>query len=205
MLQLNMELIQKGGVLMYPIIFLSVLALAIFLERLITLRSAKYAPKDFLDRLIETLAKRETETAATMCKENKSAIAVIALDIINNLNVPLARLMETAEESGRYQAQKLERFLPTLQAISTIAPMLGFLGTVFGMIKTFMALSVYGAGNAQPLAEGIAEALLTTAAGLCVAIPTMVFYYFIRFKSERITIELEQAASRIINTLFKED
>lgn len=204
MYELNMELVEKGGVLMYPIILLSVLALAIFLERMITLRNSVYAPKDFLDRLLEALNKKDIETAKTMCTENKSSISIIALDILNNINVPLPRLMETAEETGRYQAKRLERFLPTLQAISTIAPMLGFLGTVFGMIKTFLALSTYGAGNAQPLAAGIAEALLTTAAGLCVAIPTMAFYYFVRFRSERVTIELEKASSRIINTIFKE-
>lgn len=205
MLALNMNLMEKGGVLMYPIFVLSVLALAIFLERLVMLRTGRYVPKDFLDRLVETLAKKDNETAKTMCQENKSALAIIGYDLLNNINLPLSRLMETVEEAGRYQGKRLERFLPTLQAIATIAPMLGFLGTVFGMIKTFMALSTYGAGNAQPLAEGIAEALLTTAAGLCVAIPTMAIYYFIRFRSERVTIELEKAVSKVVNTIFKED
>lgn len=205
MLALNMNLMEKGGVLMYPIFVLSVLALAIFLERLVMLRTGRYVPKDFLDRLVETLAKKDNETAKTMCQENKSALAIIGYDLLNNINLPLSRLMETVEEAGRYQGKRLERFLPTLQAIATIAPMLGFLGTVFGMIKTFMALSTYGAGNAQPLAAGIAEALLTTAAGLCVAIPTMAIYYFIRFRSERVTIELEKAVSKVVNTIFKED
>lgn len=205
MLELNVNIMQKGGVLMYPIVLLSVIALAIFLERLVMLRTGRYVPKDFTDRLTDALAKKDNETARTMCKENGSPLAVIAGDLLANLHLPLSRLMETVEESGRYQAKKLERYLPTLQAIATIAPMLGFLGTVFGMIKTFMALSTYGAGNAQPLAEGIAEALLTTAAGLCVAIPTMAFYYFIRFRSERVTIDLEKAVSKIVNTVFKED
>ncbi len=204
MFDLNMELMQKGGVLMYPIFLLSVLALAIFLERLVTLRSSVYVPTDFLNRLLETLQKKDTESAKTMCRENKSAVAAVAADILDNLDVPLARLMETAEESGRFQAKRLERFLPSLQAIASISPLLGLLGTVFGMIKTFVAISDQGIGNAQPLAGGISEALLTTAAGLSVAIPTIIFYYVVRFRSEKITIELERAASKIINTIFKD-
>jgi biopolymer transport protein ExbB len=205
MFEFNMELMQKGGVLMYPIVLLSVIALAVFLERLVSLRESNFVPRDFMERLMEKLNGKDIEGAKTMCAENKSSISIIAADVLKNLNLPFARLMETAEESGRFQAKRLERFLPTLQAVSTIAPMLGFLGTVFGMIKTFMALATYGAGNAQPLAEGIAEALITTAAGLCVAIPTMAFYYFVRFRSERITVELEKAASRIMNAVVKED
>jgi biopolymer transport protein ExbB len=112
--------------------------------------------------------------------------------------------METAEESGRYQANKLNRFLPSLQAIASIAPLMGLLGTVIGMIKTFVVIGQQGVGNAQALAGGISEALITTAAGLSVAIPTVVFYYIIRFRSERVTIELERAASDIINQIFKE-
>jgi len=205
MFEINMELMQKGGVLMYPIVLLSIIALAVFLERLVSLRESNFVPRDFMERLMEKLNNRDIEAAKTMCAENKSSISIIASDILKNLNLPFTRLNETAEESGRFQAKRLERFLPTLQAVSTIAPMLGFLGTVFGMIKTFMALATYGAGNAQPLAEGIAEALITTAAGLCVAIPTMAFYYFVRFRSERITGELEKSASRIMNAVVKED
>jgi len=205
MFELNVELLEKGGVLMYPIILLSVIALAVFLERLFSLRESNFVPRDFMERLMEKLNNKDIEAAKTMCAENRSSISIVAADILKNLNLPYSRLMETAEESGRYQAKRLERFQPTLQAISTIAPMLGFLGTVFGMIKTFLALAQYGAGNAQPLAAGIAEALITTAAGLCVAIPTMAFYYFIRFRSERITVELEKAASRVMNAVVKED
>jgi biopolymer transport protein ExbB len=205
MLDLNMELLQKGGVLVYPIIFLSVLSLAIFLERLFTLRTARYAPAEFMEKLTEALKKKDIQEAIGLCDLNKSSLAYVAKDILTNLDLPLARLMETAEESGRYQAKKLERFLPSLQAIASISPLMGLLGTVIGMIKTFIVIGDQGVGNAQALAGGISEALLTTAAGLSVAIPTLVFYYIIRFRSERVTIELERSASRIINLVFKED
>jgi len=204
MLEFNMELIEKGGVLMYPIIILSVFSLAIFLERLVTLRTARYAPKDFMEKLSQALGEKNIEEAAALCEKNGSALAHVCSDILNNLDLPLQRLMETAEESGRYQANKLNRFLPSLQAIASISPLLGLLGTVLGMIKTFIVIGNQGVGNAQALAGGISEALITTAAGLSVAIPTVVFYYIIRFRSERVTIELERAASKIINLVFKE-
>jgi biopolymer transport protein ExbB len=204
MLEFNMELIQKGGVLMYPIILLSVISLAIFLERLVTLRTARYAPADFMEKVKQALQQKDMTEAVSLCELNESALAKVCGDILNNLDLPLQRLMESAEESGRYQAAKLTRFLPSLQAIASIAPLLGLLGTVIGMIKTFIVIGQQGVGNAQALAGGISEALITTAAGLSVAIPTVVFYYIIRFRSERVTIELERAASDIINQIFKE-
>lgn len=204
MLEFNMELIQKGGLLMYPIILLSVLSLAIFLERLVTLRTARYAPSDFMEKIKKALETKNTSEAAEMCDNNSSALAKVCGDILKNLDLPLQRLMETAEESGRYQAAKITRFLSSLQAIASIAPLLGLLGTVVGMIKTFIVIGDQGVGNAQALAGGISEALITTAAGLSVAIPTVVFYYIIRFRSERVTRELERAASEIINQVFKE-
>jgi biopolymer transport protein ExbB len=204
MFELNMELIEKGGVLMYPIIILSVLSLAIFLERLVTLRTARYAPADFLEKLKSALRAKDQVEALSLCDLNGSALAKVCKEILQNLDLPLQRLMETAEEAGRYQASQLSRFLPSLQAIASIAPLLGLLGTVLGMIKTFIVIGQQGVGNAQALAGGISEALLTTAAGLSVAIPTVVFYYIIRFRSERVTLELEKSASEIINLVFKE-
>jgi len=204
MLEFNMELIEKGGVLMYPIIILSVLSLAIFLERLVTLRTARYAPADFTEKVKQALQAKDTTEAVSLCELNDSALAKVCGDILKNLDLPLQRLMETAEESGRYQATRLTRFLPSLQAIASIAPLLGLLGTVLGMIKTFIVIGQQGVGNAQALAGGISEALITTAAGLSVAIPTVVFYYIIRFRSQRVTLELERSASEIINQIFKE-
>lgn len=204
MLEFNMELMQKGGVLMYPIFVLSVISLAIFLERLITIRAAKYAPKDFTEKIKQALDEKNTEEAIAMCESNGSALANVCRDILTNLDLPLQRLMETAEESGRYQAASLTRFLSSLQAIASIAPLMGLLGTVLGMIKTFIVIGQQGVGNAQALAGGISEALITTAAGLSVAIPTVVFYYIIRFRSRRVTTELERSTSEIINKIFKE-
>jgi len=199
------EIIQKGGVLMYPIIFLSVLSLAIFLERLFSLRTEKYVPTMFMEKIKTFLKAKSYEDARSLCDLKACAIGNISKSMLNNLDLPISRLMELVEETGRFESRKLDKFLPTLQTIATVSPLLGLLGTVIGMIKTFIVISEQGIGNAQALAGGISEALLTTAAGLSVAIPTVIFYHIIRHRSEKISNELEIAASSIVNLIFKEE
>lgn len=199
------ELIQKGGIVMYPIILLSVIALAVFLERLISLRKEKYVPKAFYEQLVSLLKKRNINEAVEVCKANKSALARISETIITNTDLPLSRLLEVAEESGRSEVSKLDKFLPSLQTIVAIAPLLGLLGTVLGMIKIFDVIALQGTGSAEALSSGIAEALLTTAAGLVVAIPAQIFYFIAKARADAIGAALEKASSDVMNLLFKED
>lgn len=199
------ELIQKGGITMYPIILLSVIALAVFLERLISLRKEKYVPKAFYEQLVSLLKKKNINEAVEVCKANKSALARISESIITNTDLPLSRLLEVAEESGRSEVSKLDKFLPSLQTIVAIAPLLGLLGTVLGMIKIFDVIALQGTGSAEALSSGIAEALLTTAAGLVVAIPAQIFYFIAKARADAIGAALEKASSEVMNLLFKED
>lgn len=199
------ELIQKGGITMYPIILLSVIALAVFLERIISLRKEKYVPKAFYEQLVSLLKKRNINEAVEVCKANKSALARISETIITNTDLPLSRLLEVAEESGRSEVSKLDKFLPSLQTIVAIAPLLGLLGTVLGMIKIFDVIALQGTGSAEALSSGIAEALLTTAAGLVVAIPAQIFYFIVKARADAIGAALEKASSEVMNLLFKED
>lgn len=199
------ELIQKGGITMYPIILLSVIALAVFLERLISLRKEKYVPKAFYEQFVSLLKKKNINEAVEVCKANKSALARISETIITNTDLPLSRLLEVAEESGRSEASKLDKFLPSLQTIVAIAPLLGLLGTVLGMIKIFDVIALQGTGSAEALSSGIAEALLTTAAGLVVAIPAQIFYFIVKARADTIGAALEKASSDVMNLLFKED
>ena len=198
------EIIQKGGILIYPIIGLSVISLAVFLERLFTLRTSNFIPKIFMEKLQLFISNNSMDEARALCDVQPCAVGNIIAQILDNLHVPVSRITEIAEEAGRAEARKLERFLPTLQTIANIAPLMGLLGTVFGMIKTFAVIAQQGVGNAQALSGGISEALFTTAAGLSVAIPTVVFYHIIRHRSEKITGEMEKAVSQIINLIFKE-
>jgi biopolymer transport protein ExbB len=204
MLESFLQLMEKGGILMYPILFLSIVSLGIFFERLFALRKERFMPARFMEKLYETLGTKNIEAALELSKSEDSALARISKDILTNLDLPLSRLMESTEEAGRYETRALERYLPTLQTIGSVSPLLGLLGTVVGMIKTFIVIGSQGVGNAQALAGGISEALLTTAAGLSVAIPTMIFYYIIRHRSDRVSLELERATSGIVNLIFKE-
>lgn len=199
------ELMQKGGITMYPILLLSVIALAVFLERLISLRREKFVPKAFYEQITELLKNKNISEAAAVCKTNNSALARITYAIITNTDLPLTRLLEVAEETGRSESAKLDKFLPSLQTIVAIAPLLGLLGTVLGMIKIFDIIALQGTGNAEALSSGIAEALITTAAGLVVAIPAQIFYHIAKSRADYIGMSLEKASSEIMNLLFKEE
>ncbi len=199
------EIFVKGGITMYPILLLSIISLAIFLERLFVLRRENYIPKEFEEKLVNSLKKKDIKEAKLLCENNKSSISNVSLSIISNTDLPLTRLLEVADEAGRREVVKLEKYQPLLQTIVAIAPLLGLLGTVFGMIKIFNVIAMQGAGQAQDLSAGIAEALITTAAGLIVAIPTQIFYHIVRNRADSIASELEKSASNIMNLIFKED
>lgn len=197
------ELFRAGGIIMWPILFLSVLSLAIFLERLIFLRPKRYVPEDFTYRLFGALKNKAFEEARIICDNNKSSTSKICKEILENTDLPISRLLELAEDAGRAESRAIEKYLPTLQIIASLAPLFGFFGTVLGMIKTFVAISQHGMSNVQPLAAGISEALLTTAAGLPVSIVTIIFYYIIKYKSERIIYLMEKTTSNVVNYIFK--
>ncbi len=199
------EIFLKGGIAMYPILLLSIISLAVFLERLIVLRKEKYIPKEFEDKLFDYLKKKEVEKAKELCINNKSSLANVSFAIISNIDLPLTRLLEVADEAGRRETVKLDKYQQTLQTIVAIAPLLGLLGTVFGMITIFNVIAMQGAGQAQDLSAGIAEALITTAAGLIVAIPTQIFYHIVRTRGDSIAQDLEKSASKVMNLMFKED
>lgn len=197
------ELFRAGGTIMWPILFLSVLSLAIFLERLVFLRPRRYVPDDFTSRLFSALKNKTFEEARIICDNNKSSIAKICKEILENTDLPISRLLEVAEDAGRAESRTIEKYQPTLQIIASLAPLFGFFGTVVGMIKTFVAISQHGMSNVQPLAAGISEALLTTAAGLPVSIVTIIFYYIIKYKSEKIIYLMEKTTSNVVNYIFK--
>ena len=200
-----LEIFLKGGIAMYPILLLSVISLAVFLERLISLRKEKYVPKAFEDQLAYLLKRKEIKDAKELCTNNGSSLANVSLAIVSNTDLPLTRLLEVADEAGSREMVKLEKYQQTLQTIVAIAPLLGLLGTVFGMITIFNVIAQQGAGHAQDLSAGIAEALITTAAGLIVAIPTQIFYHIVRARADSIGADLERASSAVMNLLFKEE
>ncbi len=197
------DLIVKGGIFMYPIIFCSIVALGVFLERLWVLRRKNIIPEDFIKKVEELLRKQKLSEAMFLCQSDMSSIAKIFLAGLRNTGKGMWLVKEAIEERGSREATVLEKNVGILNTIANLSPLLGLLGTVSGMIKTFNAISVQGIGNPAPLAGGIAEALITTAAGLCVAIPTLVCYRFIKDKAASLIFEMEENSIRLVELMEK--
>ncbi len=193
------EFIQKGGIIMYPIIFCSVVALALIIERLVNLRKGKILPKELIIGVENFLKKGLFDEAVSLCKKFPgSPLSSVVVEAVNNRGLPEDELKERVELVGKREAMELYRYLGILSAIVSISPLLGLLGTVTGMIKCFNVISVEGLGNPSTLATGISEALITTAAGLCVAIPTFAFHSYFEGKANKMVGILEEMAVKIV-------
>lgn len=186
---------------MYPIIFCSIVALAIFLERLWVLRRKNIIPQDFINNVEGLLKKQKISEAVFLCQNDISSIAKIFLAGLRSTQKGMWLVKEAIEERGSREATILEKNVDILSTIANLTPLLGLLGTVSGMIKTFNAISVQGIGNPAPLAGGIAEALITTATGLCIAIPTLVCYRFLKDKASSLIFEMEENSIRLVDLM----
>lgn len=195
------ELILKGGIFMYPIILCSVIALAVFLERLWTLRRSRIIPNDFVVNVEALLKKQKISDALFLCQRDASSIAKIFFAGLKNSGRGMWLVKEAIEDRGNREAVILGKHVAILSTIANLTPLLGLLGTVSGMIKTFNVISVQGVGNPAPLAGGIAEALITTASGLCVAIPTLVCYRILKDKANSLIFEMEENSIRIVEIM----
>ncbi len=196
-----LELVIKGGPFMYPILFCSVLSLAIFLERLWALRKKMILPADFISKVEELVERDKVEDAIILCHGNDSTIARIFLAGLKNARLGMWLVKESIEEKGRREGILLERNIGALLTIANLSPLLGLLGTVSGMIKSFNTISTYNVSSAAPLAGGIAEALITTAAGLLVAIPTLVVYRFLLDKAQMLIFQMEESSTKLIDAM----
>lgn len=195
------ELILAGGWIMAPIILCSILALTIVIERFWTLREKKIAPPNLVDQIIK-LHKRNRITNEAISKlYNNSPLGRILAAGLRNMNSQRDLMKESIEEEGRQVVLELERFLNTLGTIASITPLLGLLGTVIGMIKVFAVITNLGVGDPKILADGISEALLTTAAGLSVAIPSVMFYRFFRGRVDELLLKMEAQAVYLVEVI----
>ncbi len=197
-----LEIVQSGGWLMAPIILCSVVALAIIGERFWALQRNKICPKHLLAQIWTLIKSNELDNTRIKQLQAGSALGrVLGAGLINRHH-DRAIMKEAIEETGRQVLVELERFLNTLGTIAQITPLLGLLGTVVGMIKVFTALNVEGVGNANALAGGISEALLTTAAGLAVAIPSLMAYRYFQRKVDELVISMEQESIKLVEVLL---
>jgi biopolymer transport protein ExbB len=196
-----LDYIIKGGVMMLPLVLCSVLALGIVLERLWSLRRKRVLRYNLLPRLEELLHEQKIPEATTLCKRHQSTLTRILLVVLLNHDRPKTEIKEMIEANSRQEVPILERYLTALGTIANIAPFLGLLGTVVGLLKIFEAIAQQGTTNAALISDGIYNALITTVAGLCVAIPTLVAYNHLMRKAEELLLEVERVALRLLNIL----
>jgi len=196
-----LEIILAGGWLMAPILLCSTLSVAIIIERFWTLRSNKVIPEGLGAKVEDWAAKHELDQSHLDELRAESPLGRIYASALNNRKRPREVIKEAVEDTGRHVVHDLERFLNTLGTIAGVSPLLGLLGTVIGMIKVFSAILISGVGDANVLAGGISEALITTAAGLTVAIPSYIFYRFFRGMVSEYVITMEEKAISLIDCI----
>ncbi|KKM77629.1 hypothetical protein LCGC14_1368100 [marine sediment metagenome] len=195
------ELLKAGGILMVPIIACSILALAIILERLWTLRASRVAPPQTMNELWRWIKKKELNSRKLKALQGSSPMGRVLAGGLMNAKHGREIMKESIEHEASQVIHDLERFLNPLGTVATITPLLGLLGTVIGMIKVFAEIQLAGVGNAGNLAGGISEALITTAAGLSVAIPALICHrYFIR-RVDELVVGMEQEAIKLVEVV----
>jgi biopolymer transport protein ExbB len=199
-----LEFVIKGGPVMIPLVLCSVISLGIIVERCLSLRRNRILKYDVLQRIEELLRDRKIPEASTLCKRYPSSMTRILLAAILNHDKSRQEIKEIIEDAGRQEIPVLERFLAILGTIASISVLLGLLGTVMGMIRTFDAIAALGYGHPEALASGISEALVATATGLTIAIPTLVLYNFFTSKADALVIEMEKNALRMLNILKRD-
>ncbi|MCW8935729.1 MAG: MotA/TolQ/ExbB proton channel family protein [Gammaproteobacteria bacterium] len=195
------EMVKAGGWLMFPIIAGSIIAFAIILERFWSLQKKKVIPDHLVATIWHWVKEGQLERSKVEEISKQSALGKILAAGLNNRHLERDRIKESIEEAGRQVVHEMERFLNTLGTIASISPLLGLLGTVIGMIKVFNAITSAGVGNAAPLAGGISQALVTTAAGLTVAIIALIFHRYFRGRVDELVVKMEEEAIKMVDVL----
>jgi biopolymer transport protein ExbB len=193
---------QSGGVVMIPLLLASVIALAIIIEKFINLRRSTLMRPNILDTIKMLIQKGDYLGASTVCTAHPSVMTSIINAAIENRQFNREEIKEAILDAGRQHIPVLERHLGILGSIASVSPLLGLLGTVTGMIKVFKVISQVGVGHAEALSGGISEALLTTATGLVIAIPSLIAYNYLVDKAENIILEIEKESMKIMNMIL---
>lgn len=197
------EIIKAAGWPIWPLIFASIIALAIIVERFWALRTEMVVPKNLLPEVQRWLSQGGVTKETCARLQEHSPLGEIFASALMNIDSSREVMKEAIEESGRAVAHKLEKYLTTLGTIATVSPLLGLLGTVIGMVELFGAFTATGHDVAQ-FARGISVALYNTAAGIIVAVPAMIFYRYFRGRVDGFIVEMEQQAVKLVEIIHGE-
>jgi biopolymer transport protein ExbB len=198
-----LEIVKSGGWLMLPIIICSIVAAAIIIERLWTLQQSRVIPRNLTRQVWEWINKNQLSPQQIKTLHEGSPLGEILAAALSNRKIDRDAMKERVEDTGRHVVHELERYLNTLGTIAAISPLLGLLGTVIGMVKVFAAITTDGVGDPSVLAGGISEALITTAAGLSVAIPALIGYRYLRGRIDALVVQMEKEATSLVDALHR--
>lgn len=199
------SIIKAGGPLMIPIALCSFILLVFVFERSMSLRRGRIIPKPFVTRFLQQIDEGELDrqTALELCEENASPVAEVFGSAVRKWGRPSVEIEQAVIDSGERITNGLRRYLRVINGVATVSPLLGLLGTVVGMIKSFNQMAV--TDQPELLAQGIGEALLTTAGGLSVAIPALIFYLFFVSRVDRLIIDIDAMGQRVVDAISAEE
>jgi len=198
------DFFEKGGLMLLPIVLCSIVALGIIVERFWSLKRNKILPPDLVPQVWKLSREEKLDAMAIRRIKVGSPLGAILATGLANSRFGREIMKESIEEVGRQVAHDLERYLTALGTISAITPLLGLLGTVVGMIKVFSAIMSQGVGDPSVLAGGISEALITTAAGLAVAIPSLMFHRYFEGRVDDLVLNMEEESLKLIEMIHGE-
>jgi biopolymer transport protein ExbB len=198
------ELVREGGWVMLPIILCSVAAMAIIVERIWGLRRQRICPRHLVEQIWQWAKNGHLDVARVSALRAGSPLGQVLAAGLLNLQHSREIMKESIEEAGRHVVLELEKYLNTLGTIAAVTPLLGLYGTVLGMIKIFSSISSSGVGNPAVLAGGISQALITTVAGLTVAIPSLMAHRYFQRKVDELVSTMEQEALKMVEILHGE-
>lgn len=196
-----LELFERGGIMMYPLTFASVLALVIIVERFFTLRKKKIIIPEIIAIVEQFNSLKDVDLARNICLKFNGPLPNLIKTGLDNANLGRVDVKELIEDQGRQEIRELEKGLIILETIAVISPLLGLLGTVLGMIRVFGVIKEQGIGQAAALSGGISEALLTTVTGLFIGIPVLIFFNYFAKKAENFVLDIEKYSNFLIQKL----
>ncbi len=199
-----LSIIEKGGIMMYPILFCSVFILGIGIERAYNLRRKNIIDTEFLKNVRNHWSWEDVHLGLQLCNSYDNALSRILKAGLLRFGGKLDEIERAIEGAGQHEASLMNSNLRVLGAVANITPMMGLLGTVFGMIKAFNVISQSGTGNPGLVASGISEALITTATGMVVGIPALAMYHYFRGKIDRYVFEMEEISFQLVEELSYE-
>lgn len=196
-----LELFERAGIMMYPLALASFIAVAFIIERAISLRKRKILIPEIISVVSNFSSLKDLDLARTICEKYDGPLSNVVKLGLHNYNLPKTEIKEILEDQGRQEIRKLERGLVVLETIAAIAPLLGLLGTVLGMVEVFEVIKDQGIGQTAALSGGISQALLTTVAGLFIGIPVLIAYNYFTNKSESLVLDIEKHTNNLINKI----